>query len=296
VQPARMAAARSRAIDVQRTATGFVLGYHGCDRAIAERLVGGTAFKWSRNQYDWLGWGAYFWENDPVRDLQWARLVGRRTGRLKKPGVVGAIIDLGLCLDLTTQSSLDVIRTAYQGLAAVARATGARLLENTDELRRPLDCAVLNYLYESMPEPKFQTVRGVFIEGKPLYPGALIRERTHVQVAVRGPVLHQGCVPSFSQRPRWSGRRISGEEKWGQRFSCRGCAPGSRMRPTATGTPPRTGTTTYSLVIASTRIGAPRRPSAGSAKQSRARGPRLPRALRALAMTAGFPAGEHAGA
>jgi hypothetical protein len=165
--------------------TGFVLGYHGCDRAIAERLVGGTAFKWSRNQYDWLGWGAYFWENDPVRALQWARLVGRRTGRLKKPGVVGAIIDLGLCLDLTTQSSLDVIRTAYQGLAAVARATGARLPENTDELRRPLDCAVLNYLYESMPEPKFQTVRGVFIEGKPLYPGAWIRERTHVQVAVR---------------------------------------------------------------------------------------------------------------
>jgi hypothetical protein len=170
---------------VQRSITGFILGYHGCDLEVAEQLISGAAFEWSRNPYDWLGWGAYFWENDPERALQWAEKVKQRTGKIKTPAVVGAVIDLGLCLDLTTQSSLDVIRTAYDGLMALIAATGADTPKNIDELRRPLDCAVLNYLYESMPDPKFQTARGFFHEGGPLYGGALIQRMTHVQVAVR---------------------------------------------------------------------------------------------------------------
>ena len=67
----------------------------------------------------------------------------------------------------------------------IIEAQGEVLVQNTDTLRRELDCAVLNYLYASMPDPKFQTVRGVFTEGGPLYPGAQIQSRTHVQIAVR---------------------------------------------------------------------------------------------------------------
>lgn len=170
---------------MKRTITGFILGYHGCDQTVAERLIGGDPFEWSRNAYDWLGWGAYFWENDPGRALQWAEKVRDRTGKIADPAVVGAVIDLGLCLDLTTQSSLDVIRTAHDGLMTLIAATGTTAPKNVDELRRPLDCAVLNYLYESMPDPKFQTARGFFNEGGPLYDGALIQRMTHVQVAVR---------------------------------------------------------------------------------------------------------------
>lgn len=170
---------------MQRTITGFILGYHGCDHDVAERLIAGKTFEWSRNTYDWLGSGAYFWENDPVRALHWAELVKARTKKIKRPAIVGAVIDLGLCLDLTTQSSLDVIRTAHDGLMTVIDKAGVPKPINVDELRRPLDCAVLNYLYESMPEPKFQTVRGFFHEGGPLYDGSFIQRKTHVQVAVR---------------------------------------------------------------------------------------------------------------
>ncbi len=58
---------------------------------------------------------------------------------------------------------------------------------------RFLDCAVIRHLHtaiERVPEEKrlvapFDTVRGMFTEGKRLYPGCGYREKTHVQIAVR---------------------------------------------------------------------------------------------------------------
>jgi hypothetical protein len=181
---------------VKRTVTGFVLGYHGCDRSVAERLIAGEPFQASSNNYDWLGAGVYFWEGDPARAMQWAEKIRTRTGKITDPAVVGAVIDLGLCLDLTTQSSLDVTRSAHDGLAKIMLAAGETMPTNIDELRRPLDCAVLNYLFESMPDPKFQTARGMFVEGGPLYPGAFIQSETHVQIAVRDPTCIRGVFTS----------------------------------------------------------------------------------------------------
>lgn len=58
------------------------------------------------------GWGIYFWENDPARGLEWAAS-GKKNGKIKRPDVVGAIIDLGLCLDLTTRTGLEEVQLAY---------------------------------------------------------------------------------------------------------------------------------------------------------------------------------------
>ncbi|USQ95900.1 hypothetical protein [Caulobacter sp. RL271] len=170
---------------MRRSGAGFLLGYHGCDATVAEQLLEGVPFEISRNPYDWLGWGAYFWENDPERGLDWARLMQARGAPITTPAVVGAIIDPGLCLDLTTQASLQVIRTAYDVAKQLTEGRGETLIENTDTFRRERDCAVLNVLYESLPEPKFQTARGIFTEGGPLYEGAHMMSRTHVQIAVR---------------------------------------------------------------------------------------------------------------
>lgn len=170
---------------MRRSSTGLILGYHGCDAAIRDALLAGQPFEISRNPYDWLGWGAYFWDGDPERALHWAQMMQRRGAPVAKPAVVGAVIDLGFCLDLTTQASLEVIKAAFGELKTLAEARGQALVSNTGPLRRERDCAVLNYLYASMPEPKFQTVRGVFTEGGPLYDGALILSKTHVQIAVR---------------------------------------------------------------------------------------------------------------
>ena len=42
----------------------FVLGFHGCDREIGEAVLNGdiTHLDPSRNDYDWLGEGVYFWD------------------------------------------------------------------------------------------------------------------------------------------------------------------------------------------------------------------------------------------
>ena len=63
---------------MQRLSFGFVLGYHGCDLSIGEKLLGGTPFKASQNDYDWLGPGIYFWEANPIRGLDYAREAMRR--------------------------------------------------------------------------------------------------------------------------------------------------------------------------------------------------------------------------
>ena len=45
-------------MDRRPNSFGPVLGYHGCDRAVAEKaLSGNTDLKPSENSYDWLGSG-----------------------------------------------------------------------------------------------------------------------------------------------------------------------------------------------------------------------------------------------
>jgi uncharacterized protein (DUF433 family) len=76
--------------------------------------LGGSEFLASEQSYDWLGPGVYFWENDPVRAFDWACLPWRN---IKTPSVVGAVIDPGRCLDLTTQEGILAVRSAHKGLA-----------------------------------------------------------------------------------------------------------------------------------------------------------------------------------
>jgi len=63
--------------------------------------------------------------------------------------------------------------------------------DDFDLVLRDLDCAVLNLALRTFDDRAgdndrgFQTVRGVFVEGDPVYDGARIHTKTHVQIAVR---------------------------------------------------------------------------------------------------------------
>jgi hypothetical protein len=51
----------------------IVVGYHGCDQSLVERvLISGELLNKSRNQFDWLGEGIYFWETGYQRALDFA--------------------------------------------------------------------------------------------------------------------------------------------------------------------------------------------------------------------------------
>ena len=78
----------------------LILGFHGCDEDLRNKVVSGLEFlKESHNEYDWLGHGIYFWENNPDRALEWSEFLKKhpRKGKAKinKPAVLGAVIYLG---------------------------------------------------------------------------------------------------------------------------------------------------------------------------------------------------------
>jgi len=193
---------------LHRLSSSFILGYHGCDQDVADRLLNGEPMKQSRNKYDWLGPGIYFWESNPLRGLDFARESSARGHmEIRRPAVIGAVIDLGLCLDLTTSGGIEWAQIAYESLEQFVRTAGMKLPQNSpDGLRRNLDCAVFTHLHRILEDQRAEpidSIKGVFTEGGPVYPGAGFEIKTHVQVAVRNPACIKGVfrVPQSQLRP-----------------------------------------------------------------------------------------------
>lgn len=108
-----------------------------------------------------------------------------------EPAVVGAVIDLGLCLDLMTSAGVRLVEDAHRAYVGTCEVAEVELPKNSsdkDSLRRPLDCAVFEQLHDIRKEAKessIDTVRGVFVEGNPVYEGAGFNKKTHIQICVR---------------------------------------------------------------------------------------------------------------
>lgn len=99
---------------------GLVLGFHGCDRSVRDKVVsveGGLLLP-SMNDYDWLGNGVYFWENNSKRALEFAQYLSKNAPhnskqKIEEPAVIGAVIDLGYCLDLLDSEYLNLLNGGY---------------------------------------------------------------------------------------------------------------------------------------------------------------------------------------
>lgn len=177
----------------------FVLGYHGCDKSVGERVLAGKEeLKASKNDYDWLGAGIYFWEGSPQRALEWAKLVKQNPKmsrfKIKAPFVVGAVIDLGNSLDFTESESIQLVREAHASFLDLMKKIGTAPPQNktlsTGVKLQKLDCAVLNALHfvrEEQGKIPFDSVRAPIIEGAQLYQGSNFYEKTHFQLCVREP-------------------------------------------------------------------------------------------------------------
>ena len=172
-----------------------VIAYHGCDQAVADAAFRGGKLNQSANDYDWLGNGIYFWEHGPARALEWAQFMKQRK-KVHNPAVVGALIQLGHCFDLLDVRFTELLRGMFLDFKATLEAEG-----NVEPANDPaskfhrLDCAFLNWaipIVERGSGVRFQTVRGVFIEGEPLYPSAQIFMHSHIQIAVRDPAAIVG--------------------------------------------------------------------------------------------------------
>lgn len=110
--------------------------------------------------------------------------------------MVGVIIDYGVCLDLATLIGIESLQTAYESLKEIFDTASTIMPKNEKGYLRHLDCAVINHLHEIVDQiddlPKIDTVKGIFIEGDPVYPDAGFRKKTHIQICVRNPECIKG--------------------------------------------------------------------------------------------------------
>ena len=178
----------------------LIFGFHGCDLSVCNALVSGRkkTLNYSENPYDWLGKGMYFWENDPKRAFEWAVSVKNHSQnkkqKIKTPAVLGAVICLGNCLDFLEQENLKKLKDFYKSIRKMPLPKNKG---GQDLYQRELDCFLINSLVAKQREEDesnaYDSVRGVFFEGKRLYPNAGFKEKDHIQIAVINP----NCIKGF---------------------------------------------------------------------------------------------------
>lgn len=198
--------------------SGLILGFHGCDKSLRDKIVSekGAVINPSNNKYDWLGNGAYFWENNQERALQFAQESKERFLKLDEiskkefikegktiieiPAVLGVVIDLGFCLDLLDSEYLKILEQSYHFLCESNKKHNKKIPRNIKKdgelMVRNLDCAVIQTTHEvnkQLEKRDFDSVRGVFLEGKDLYKDAGFREKNHIQIAIRNP----NCIKGY---------------------------------------------------------------------------------------------------
>lgn len=179
-----------------------IVGYHGCDIELGAKIIDGEIIhlKPSKNPYDWLGDGIYFFEDDLLRAQVFAQSAAAMPGRkltaqpITYPYAIGAVILLGNCLDLSKQIGIDELVKAHEALER-GKGSDQELPVNKDAgqgddegILHNLDRAVINYLHgRRIADGKapYDTVRGFFHQGKPAFPTSAIGKLSHVQIAVR---------------------------------------------------------------------------------------------------------------
>jgi hypothetical protein len=170
-----------------------VIGYHGTSDRHAEEILR-DGFRPSENDYDWLGTGVYFFEEDAGRALRWARQQWP-----DEPAVVAAAIDLANVLDLFDHVTVAELRHLASAFEQSARATSAEVPRNVGG-RHKFDCTLID-LYCQLAEQKgtpTPVVRGLFEEGAPIHPHSGNRDLTHIQLAVRDP---RAIIGAWKVRP-----------------------------------------------------------------------------------------------
>jgi hypothetical protein len=167
-----------------------VRAYHGTSVKAAAVICAENRIYASRNEWDWLGWGSYFWEDGLHRAWEWAR-----EQYPEQPAVVSVPVRLGKCLNLCDGHQHPVVQTAYETLRQEADRLGSDLPTNKADLRRPLDCLVLNFACDQLLEG-VETIRAPFQEGAPIYPGAAFTHNAHVHLCVKSDTAFVGPFQS----------------------------------------------------------------------------------------------------
>jgi hypothetical protein len=192
----------------------LVIGFHGCERHVRDALLmNPNDYKISQKPFDWLGHGLYFWENNYERALEWATEKEKRGG-IVEPAVIGAVLSLGYCCDFLDKKYIRLLAYYFNMMKSRYELFGEELPQNNDlkhdthkdKILRHLDCTAIEFMHANILDQVkneraeqgyseykiFDSTRGVFIEGGPVFEGAGLFEKSHIQICIRNPNCIQG--------------------------------------------------------------------------------------------------------
>lgn len=187
-----------------------VIGFHGTTLENAENITLEN-FTPSESPIEWLGHGIYFWQDNPLRAFYWAARNSDKSS-YEELAIVQVRLNLANCLDLLDQYWQRYLRIAFdeyinstdeaksQHPYVPLRKADDKTLFSVDENWKPtwlghgfnsLDCEVVNtaYLLSQTWGTEFNSVRGVFFEGQPIYPASHFFNRSHAQICVKPEAL-----------------------------------------------------------------------------------------------------------
>jgi hypothetical protein len=186
---------------------GITFLFHGCDQKVRDKLILSQTehLNNSNADWEWLGGGKYFWENSYEKALDWANYIKdhpmpNSNTPIKKPSVLGAIVDLKNCLDFLDFKHLELLKISYEMIKnspSLPKNSGA----TQDKAVRKLDYFVIENIHKFMEERGvvFDSVRSVFWEGAEPYPTAGFRDQNHIQVCIKNPNCIKGYfIPRLS--------------------------------------------------------------------------------------------------
>lgn len=164
-----------------------VVGFHGTSLARATSIVQRSSwFTPSRNDFDWLGHGVYFWEHAPLRAWEWAR---SKYAERTKIAVLGAMIRLGRCFDLLEPANARLLERLHRQYGTAAEEAGELPRRNANA-KKYLDCATMQYacqVFEDEDRP-LDTIRAVFVPSgrkERLWERSGLFHNAHIQLCVR---------------------------------------------------------------------------------------------------------------
>jgi hypothetical protein len=152
----------------------------------------------SNNKWDWLGPGIYFWEDNPFRALDYAVDCAKKkqkfNGEIKTPFVIGAIIELGNCLNLVEPNATHIIKLAHKLVKDEYGSAGKKMPVNNGA-NRSLDCAVIRQVHLTNSKygiTPYDTIRCPFHEGEAIYEQANFTSGLHIEICVVDPAMIKG--------------------------------------------------------------------------------------------------------
>ena len=160
-----------------------IFGYHGTSEEKANSILI-DGFLASDNDYDWLGKGVYFFQDAPVRAMQWA--IQQHS---PNPAVICSVIRLDNCIDLLDVKWFPPLKNLYSSFREQYRIANLPLPQQNSIRSKAhrLDCEFFNYTTQMLRDrgQDIEAIRAVFVEGEPIFPNSAIFDLAHIQIAVR---------------------------------------------------------------------------------------------------------------